>query len=38
MAMPIARLRETTQGRLRLQAIEAAGYDTVGEALALGRS
>jgi hypothetical protein len=37
-AMPIARLGETTQGRLRLQAIEAAGYDTVGAALALGRS
>jgi superfamily II DNA or RNA helicase len=35
-ALPLARLKETTQGRLRLGAIEAAGYRTVGQAAALG--
>jgi SNF2 family DNA or RNA helicase len=30
--LPLARLKETTQGRLRLGAIEAAGYQTVGQA------
>ena len=30
--LPLARLKETTQGRLRLGAIEAAGYRTVGQA------
>ena len=35
-AMPIARIRETTEGRLRLGPIEAAGYQTVGQAAAAG--
>jgi SNF2 family DNA or RNA helicase len=34
--LPLARLKETTQGRLRLGAIEAAGYRTVGQAEAAG--
>lgn len=34
--MPIGRLRETTQGRLRLGAIERAGFRTVGSAEAAG--
>lgn len=34
--MPLARLKETTQGRLRLTAIEAAGYGTVADALTAG--
>ena len=34
--LPLARLKETTQGRLRLGAIEAAGYRTVGQAGAAG--
>jgi superfamily II DNA or RNA helicase len=36
-AIPIARLRETTEGRLRLGPIESAGYRTVGAAAAAGR-
>ena len=35
--LPLKRLRETTQGRLRLGAIESAGYRTVGQAAAAGR-
>jgi hypothetical protein len=34
--LPLARLKETTQGRLRLGLIEAAGYRTVGQAAAAG--
>jgi superfamily II DNA or RNA helicase len=34
--LPLTRLKETTQGRLRLGAIEAAGYRTVGQAAAAG--
>jgi SNF2-related domain/Helicase conserved C-terminal domain/Helix-hairpin-helix domain len=34
--LPLARLKETTQGRLRLGAIEDAGYRTVGQAAAAG--
>ena len=34
--LPLARLKETTQGRLRLGAIESAGYRTVGQAGAAG--
>jgi SNF2 family DNA or RNA helicase len=34
--LPLARLKETTQGRLRLGLIEAAGYGTVGQAAAVG--
>jgi superfamily II DNA or RNA helicase len=34
--LPLARLKETTQGRLRLGAIENAGYRTVGQAQAAG--
>ena len=34
--LPLERLKETTQGRLRLGAIEAAGYRTVGQAGAAG--
>jgi SNF2 family DNA or RNA helicase len=34
--LPLARLKETTQGRLRLGLIEAAGYRTVGQAAAVG--
>lgn len=34
--MPLARIKETTQGRLRLGAIENAGYRTVGAAAAAG--
>lgn len=37
-AMPLSRLKETTQGRLRLTAIETAGYRTVGAAAAAGVS
>ncbi len=36
-AMPLDRLKETTQGRLRLGAIERAGYRTVGAAAAAGQ-
>jgi hypothetical protein len=36
LAMPIGRIRETTEGRLRLGPIEAAGYRTVGQAAAAG--
>jgi superfamily II DNA or RNA helicase len=36
--LPLARLKETTQGRLRLGLIEAAGYRTVGQAAAAGVS
>ena len=36
--LPLTRLKETTQGRLRLGAIEAAGYRTVGQAGAARRS
>jgi len=35
--MPLARLKETTQGRLRLGVIESAGYRTVGAAAAAGQ-
>lgn len=35
--LPLKRLRETTQGRLRLGAVESAGYRTVGQAAAAGR-
>jgi SNF2 family DNA or RNA helicase len=35
--LPLARLRETTQGRLRLGAIERAGYRNVAQAAAAGR-
>jgi SNF2 family DNA or RNA helicase len=34
--LPLTRLKETTQGRLRLGTIEAAGYRTVGQAAAAG--
>ena len=34
--LPLARLRETTQGRVRLGVIETAGYRTVGQAAAAG--
>ena len=34
--LPLARLKETTQGRLRLGLLEAAGYRTVGQAAAAG--
>jgi superfamily II DNA or RNA helicase len=34
--MPLARIKETTQGRLRLGPIEKAGYSTVGAAAAAG--
>ena len=34
--LPLSRLKETTQGRLRLGVIEAAGYRTVGQAAAAG--
>jgi superfamily II DNA or RNA helicase len=34
--LPLARLKETTQGRLRLGPIETAGYRTVGQAAAAG--
>ncbi len=34
--LPLARLKETTQGRLRLGLIEGAGYRTVGQAAAAG--
>ena len=34
--LPLARIKETTQGRLRLGPIEAAGYRTVGQAAAAG--
>jgi SNF2-related domain len=34
--MPLARIKETTQGRLRLGPIENAGYRTVGAAAAAG--
>lgn len=36
--MPIGRIRETTDGRLRLGPIEAAGYKTVGQAASAGIS
>lgn len=35
--LPLKRLRETTQGRLRLGVVESAGYRTVGQAMAAGR-
>jgi superfamily II DNA or RNA helicase len=35
--IPLARLKETTQGRLRLAAIGKAGYRTVGQAAAAGQ-
>ena len=35
-SMPIARIRETTEGRLRLGPIETAGYQTVGHAASAG--
>ncbi len=35
--IPVARLKDLTEGRLRLGAIEAAGYRTVDEVLAAGR-
>jgi superfamily II DNA or RNA helicase len=35
--LPLKRLRETTQGRLRLGVVESAGYRTVGQAAAAGR-
>lgn len=35
-AMPIGQLKETTEGRVRLGHVEAAGYKTVGSALAAG--
>ena len=34
--LPLARLKETTQGRLMLAPIEAVGYRTVGQASAAG--
>jgi SNF2 family DNA or RNA helicase len=34
--MPAARLKETTEGRVRLAAVEAAGYATVGAVLQAG--
>ena len=36
LAMPISRIRETTEGRLRLGPIEGAGYQTVGQAVLAG--
>lgn len=36
-SIPAARLKDVTEGRLRLGAIEAAGYRTVGQVLAAGR-
>ncbi len=36
-SMPLERLKETTEGRLRFGAIERAGYRTVGAAAAAGR-
>lgn len=36
--MPLGRLRETTDGRVRLGLIEAAGFATVGQAVEAGRS
>ncbi|NJP44571.1 DEAD/DEAH box helicase [Actinacidiphila epipremni] len=35
--MPVARLKDVTEGRLRLAAIEAAGYRSVAEVVAAGR-
>jgi superfamily II DNA or RNA helicase len=35
--IPVARLKDVTEGRLRLGAIEAAGYGTVGQVLEAGR-
>ena len=35
-AVPLARLKETTEGRVRFGPIEAAGFTTVGRALAAG--
>lgn len=35
--MPLSRIRDTTQGRLRLGPVEQAGYRTVGAALAAGQ-
>lgn len=37
-AIPIERLRDVTSGRLRLGALEKAGYETVGDVLRAGRS
>jgi hypothetical protein len=36
--LPLERIKEVTQGRLRLTAIEQAGYRTVGSVLRLGES
>jgi superfamily II DNA or RNA helicase len=36
-AMPLARLKQSTEGRLRLGAVEAAGFRTVGAVLRVGR-
>ncbi len=35
-AVPLARLKETTEGRIRFGPIEAAGFTTVGQAVAAG--
>jgi superfamily II DNA or RNA helicase len=37
-SMPVARLKETTEGRVRLGLLEAAGYRTVASVLAAGPS
>ncbi|MFI1092003.1 DEAD/DEAH box helicase [Streptomyces sp. NPDC020917] len=36
-AIPVARLKDVTEGRLRLGAVESAGYATVGDVLKAGR-
>ncbi|MCL2552982.1 MAG: DEAD/DEAH box helicase [Actinomycetia bacterium] len=36
-AIPVARLKDVTEGRLRLGAVESAGYTTVGDVLKAGR-
>ncbi|MEO3753184.1 DEAD/DEAH box helicase [Streptomyces sp. B6B3] len=36
-SIPVARLRDVTEGRLRLGALEAAGYPSVGQVLRAGR-
>ncbi len=36
-SIPVARLRDVTEGRLRLGALEAAGYESVGRVLRAGR-
>ena len=35
-SMPVARLKETTEGRLRLGAVEAAGITTVARVMSVG--